>query len=259
MFRRFQFGRGCRAADHFRGKPPAQEICGHKKSAFTCTRCEGGPKLTLNMLVFPSSCLWQDSRRHHTTPDLMSMKSRSSGFEVNLLASPSHPVGQWLVSAFVARYSGTLPHGIRTRFPILPWLSPRALFMFLTQLIVFDSKNFPTNSDCRLFCQDPKILNPCLALSPTGRIYKCRPSSKDLPTSSVRFSLDHSESFTLYELPAEVLHQIIPPGCLRHDLGLMQDSSWRSEFASDALNIDWLYRATSRLSIFPGWCKTQTI
>jgi len=35
------------------------------------------------------------------------------------LAFPSKD-GQWLVSAFVARYSGTLPHGIRTRFPILP-------------------------------------------------------------------------------------------------------------------------------------------
>src|SRR6267378_4367189 len=84
-------------------------------------RVKAGVKLHQKCSSLPSSCLWQDSCRRHTTSDLMSMKSRSSGFEVILLASPSHPgLDSGFFEAFVTRYSGTLPRGIYTRFPILP-------------------------------------------------------------------------------------------------------------------------------------------
>ena len=92
--------------------------CGHKKSRNHSRGSEGGPQIEQARL-FPHPVFGKTVA--DVGSDLMSMKSRSSGFEVALLASPSHPrLDSGFFEAFVARYSGTLPHGILTRFPILP-------------------------------------------------------------------------------------------------------------------------------------------
>src|SRR3989442_263272 len=101
------------------------------KSPHSLTRgVKAGVKLNKKMLVF--SLILSVARQSPT--------SHNAGLdehEKQVFWLRGHPIRLtfpskiWIVAfeAFVARYSGTLPRGICTRFPILPWLSPTALFM----------------------------------------------------------------------------------------------------------------------------------
>ena len=63
---------------------------------------------------------------------LQTMTSRSSGFRIILLAAPSHPLGQWNLSAFVPGYGG----GSATAFHRLPFF----VAMSHPSLCFFNSK-----------------------------------------------------------------------------------------------------------------------
>src|SRR6185312_136217 len=77
------------ATPRFTGKGNRSRVaCGHKKSRDHSRGSEGGPQIEQARL-FPHPVFGKTVA--DVRSDLMSMKSRSSGFEVVLLASPSHP------------------------------------------------------------------------------------------------------------------------------------------------------------------------